>query len=275
LTFIDSLIVDFDSISAKKHTKASKKVVFRHIFGIKTALFSAFLSGNDFRSLQNTSFPTHTPKPKYDNVSLFALSPFLADAPISRTHLRIFQKITSSDRRDNVYIMKRDYAREQNLPQSEIEILRDVKKSKYRRNWRAKQLYDLGWTLQAIGDAFEPPIKRSTVQYWVQNAHKPANAITSPFPTPWEETDGRPVKGYQRKTAVSPGISPEDQERLAYLAPLARLFRSGMASTSLSGQANDEFNELIRSLYEKDVKIAEIAQSANVTNRAIARRLGK
>jgi predicted DNA-binding protein YlxM (UPF0122 family) len=48
-----------------------------------------------------------------------------------------------------------------------------------------------------------------------------------------------------------------------------------MASTSLSGQANEEFNELIHSLYEKDVKIAEIAQAANVTNRAIARRLGK
>jgi hypothetical protein len=171
--------------------------------------------------------------------------------------------------------MKRDYAREQNLPQSEIDLLNEVKKSKYRRNWRAKQLFDLGWTLQAIGDAFEPPIKRSTVQYWVQNAHKPANALTSPVPTPWADSDSRPIKGYQRKTAVSPGISEADQARLAYLAPLARQYRSGMASTSLSGQANDEFNELIRALYEKDVKVSEIALASNVTNRAIARRLGK
>jgi hypothetical protein len=171
--------------------------------------------------------------------------------------------------------MKRDYAREQTLPQSEIDLLNEVKKSKYRRNWRAKQLYDVGWTLQAIGDAFTPPIRRSTVQYWVQTAHKPANALNVNVPNPWEETDGRPVKGYQRKTAISPGISPEDQERLAYLAPLARLFRSGMASTSVSGVANDEFNQLIRSLYEKDVKISEIAVASNVTNRAIARRLGK
>jgi hypothetical protein len=171
--------------------------------------------------------------------------------------------------------MKRDYAREQNLPQSEIDLLNEVKKSKYRRNWRAKQLYDVGWTLQAIGDAFEPAIRRSTVQYWVQNAHKPANALNNVVPTPWEDSDGRPARGYQRKTPVSPGISRDDQERLAYLAPLARQYRSGMSSTSLSGQANTEFNQLIHQLYEKDVKVSEIASASNVTNRAIARRLGK
>lgn len=176
---------------------------------------------------------------------------------------------------DNLYIMKRDYAREQNLPQSEIELLNEVKKSQYRRNWRAKQLFDAGWTLQAIGDAFTPPIRRSTVQYWVQTAHKPANALNAIVPTPWEDPEGRPPRGYQRKTPQSPGIPLETQERLAELAPLARLYRSGMASTSLSAIANDEFNELIHQLYEKDVKIAEIASAANVTNRAIARRLGK
>jgi hypothetical protein len=141
--------------------------------------------------------------------------------------------------------MKRDYAREQNLPQSEIDLLREVKKSQYRRNWRAKQLFDAGWTLQAIGDAFTPPIRRSTVQYWVQTAHKPANAINAIVPTPWDDSDGRPPRGYQRKTPPSPGISAEDQERLAELAPLARLYRSGMASTSLPGHPNDEFIELI------------------------------
>jgi len=48
-----------------------------------------------------------------------------------------------------------------------------------------------------------------------------------------------------------------------------------MSSTSLSAQANEEFNQLIQDLYNEDVKIAEIAKASNVTNRAIARRLGK
>jgi hypothetical protein len=85
----------------------------------------------------------------------------------------------------------------------------------------------------------------------------------------------KPPKGYQPKKPKSPGIPKETQERLRYLAPLARYYRSGMASTSLNGSANEEMNEIVLDLYNKNVKIAEIAKAAGVTNRAIARRLGK
>lgn len=169
--------------------------------------------------------------------------------------------------------MDRQYAREQKLPPEEAKTLQEM--SKTQRATRAKQLFERGWTLQAIGDAFVPPVRRSTIQYWVKNAK--SSTPLFPVPSPWgdePDSEARP-RGYLRKTPISPGIRPEDQERLAYLAPLARSYRSGMSSTSLSASANEEFNQLVQDLYNDDVKIAEIAKASNVTNRAIARRLGK
>jgi hypothetical protein len=166
--------------------------------------------------------------------------------------------------------MDREYAREQELPATEVEILRSLTpKAKF---FRARQLFDAGWTLQAIGNAFTPVASRSRVQYWVKQAeskYKTNNIV----PSPW--ADGKPDTGYQRKTPISPGIPQETQERLRYLAPLARYYRSGMGSSTPSAMANEEMNEIVLDLYSNDVKITEIAKASGVTNRAIARRLGK
>jgi hypothetical protein len=161
-------------------------------------------------------------------------------------------------------------ARDEGLPATEKAILLSLT-TKNERNCRARQLFESGWTLRAIGEAYSPPVRRSTVKYWVENGdvlyalhQKPVQPPNEPAPT-----------GYQRKTPISPGISPADESRLAYLAPLARQYRSGMSSTSLQFQANQEFNELIRQLDNVDVTTAEIARASNVTFRAIARRLGR
>jgi len=167
--------------------------------------------------------------------------------------------------------MSRQYARDQKLPPQEVELLGTLTQRQLK--YRAKQLYDVGWTLQAIGAAFSPPFGRSTIQYWVKTASQ-TNVTQNPVPTPWE-TDTPPPKGYQRKTPLSPGIPVDVQKKLATLSQEARLFRSGMASTSLPALANVEFNLLIQSLYNEHVTISEIARASNVTNRAIARRLGK
>lgn len=170
----------------------------------------------------------------------------------------------------------REYAREVPLSDDEASFLRTVDKK--HRYYRAKQLFDAGWTLQAIGNAFSPPAQRSTVQYWTAQANS-KYATSRPVPSPWggfvDAPMPKPIKGYQPKRPKSPGIPKETQERLRYLAPLARLYRSGMASTSLNGLANEEMNEIVQDLYNKNVKIAEIAKAAGVTSRAIARRLGK
>jgi len=161
-------------------------------------------------------------------------------------------------------------ARDEGLPSAEKAILLSLT-TKNERNCRARQLFEAGWTLRSIGEAYTPPVRRSTVKYWVENGdfsyvlqQKPVQAPDEPAPT-----------GYQRKTPVSPGISSADETRLSYLAPLARQYRSGMSSTSLQSQANQEFNELIRQLDSADVTTAEIARASNVTFRAIARRLGR
>lgn len=161
-------------------------------------------------------------------------------------------------------------ARSQTLPEDEVALLRSLNKKD--RNVRAAQLFSEGWTLQSIGNAFEPPIRRSTVKYWVETAPAQSKIIDVPTQSPTYKT---PSGGYQRKKPVSPGIDVPTQERLAQLAPLARQYRSGMSSTSLYTSANDEYNELIHELASQNVTPAEIAKAANVTFRSIARRLGR
>jgi predicted DNA-binding protein YlxM (UPF0122 family) len=46
-----------------------------------------------------------------------------------------------------------------------------------------------------------------------------------------------------------------------------------MPSSSSPAQANQEMDEIVRSLRDYDVSIADIARAANVTHRAIAKRI--
>jgi hypothetical protein len=164
---------------------------------------------------------------------------------------------------------ERRSARDLDLPEEEKSTLAVDCDTKAKRNCRARQLFEAGWTLRAIGEAFTPPYRRSTVKYWVEQGDY-VHRINVPIPAP----NTKPT-GYQRKKPISPGIPADTQKRLAYLAPLARYFRSGMASTSVNAQANQEFNALVHELFASNVTIAEIAKASNVTFRAIARRLGR
>jgi hypothetical protein len=166
---------------------------------------------------------------------------------------------------------RRRYARDEGLPQSEIDLLRSMEKSKKALYCRARQLFEAGWTLQAIGNAFALPFRRSTVQYWVKMGDL-THKIDQKLPFPPNFT---PKRGYQRKKPLSPGISMENSERLRYLAPLARNYRSGMGLASLQGSANTELTELATNLHSEGVSIAELARASGVTFRAMARRLGK
>lgn len=159
-------------------------------------------------------------------------------------------------------------ARSQTLPEEEVALLRSLYKAE--RNVRAAQLFEEGWTLQSIGNAFEPPIRRSTVKYWVETAK--AKNVDVPTPTPNYKT---PKGGYQRKKPESPGIDVPTQELLAQLSPIARTYRAGMPSGHSATLANNQYNELIHDLAAQNVTPAEIAKAANVTFRSIARRLGR
>jgi hypothetical protein len=138
-----------------------------------------------------------------------------------------------------------------------------------------RHLFSVGWTLRAIGEAFNPPVPRSTVQYWIKNQEDldftPVNLeIFTQNPTL-----KTPEGGYQRVTAPSTPIPPYEASRLEKIASEARYYRSGMSSTSAPALANSEMDEIVRELYKNGTKIADIARAAGVTHRAIKKRLEK
>lgn len=165
--------------------------------------------------------------------------------------------------------MTRRAARSQPLPPEEASLLRTLDGS--RLYTRCAQLFNAGWTLQAIGDAFDPPRRRSTVRTWVSRPHAPA-PTDRPLPRPQHRT---PLGGYRRQTPVSPGLTTADRARIAELAPLARRYRSRMASDSAYAVANAELTRLCFDLHYDHVTVTELAQAAGVTYRAMYRRLGK
>lgn len=173
--------------------------------------------------------------------------------------------------------MSRRLARSQELPSEESRYL--VSLTDVDLHNRILDLYDAGWTLQSIGNALSPQKRRSTVKSWVDRARllrkidlktETTDVLKKPIPLPQHKTDPR---GYQRLTPKSPGVPSYIQERLREVAPLAQQYRARMSSSSPAALANQEMDELVRSLKDHDVSIADIARAANVTHRAIAKRL--
>lgn len=167
--------------------------------------------------------------------------------------------------------MPRRSARGQFLPLSEVRFLRTLHGE--RLHIRAKQLFQVGWTLNSIGEALDPPKGRSTVKAWIDRLDSLSPYVVDvPIDFPRLRT---PEGGYQRLTPKSPGVPKDTAEQLQHLAPIAAQFRSGMGPNSPQGLANQEFDALIKELHLNDVSIADIARAANITHRAISRRLQK
>ena len=164
---------------------------------------------------------------------------------------------------------KRRPARKQGLPKAEAELLISLYDDQFYT--RVSQLFNAGWPLQSIGNAFTPPRRRSTVKFWVTRKHE-HSPLETPVPMPKLKTVTR---GYVSRRPVSPGISSVDKARIEQLSPLARRYRSKMTSSSPQAIANDELTRICTRLYETNVTVKELAEAANVTYRAMARRLGK
>lgn len=167
--------------------------------------------------------------------------------------------------------MARRSARGQHLPLKEAEFLNTL--SGERLHIRVAQLYSVGWTYQCIGDALTPARPRSTIKSWVDRLDMVSpHSIDVPIDFPRLRT---PEGGYQRLTPKSPGVPTDVARQLETLAPLAKTYRSGMGPTHPATLANEWFDDTIRELRAIDVSIADIARAANVTHRAISRRLSK
>lgn len=163
--------------------------------------------------------------------------------------------------------MSRRPARGQQLPPQEVELLNTLKDEQ--RYERVAALFNAGWSLQTIGAAFQPTHPRSTVRTWVLRATGHIQ-IDAPIPVPKLRT---PEGGYERRRPKSQGISQEDLETIRQLAPLARTYRSRMASTSAAAVANSRLTELCKKLHADKISIRELAEAAEVTYRAMYKRV--
>ena len=161
-------------------------------------------------------------------------------------------------------------ARNQVLPEAERLALSELKGySLYRYIF---ELYSVGWTLRAIGDALQPPKSRSTVQTWVDRGRTIApNPSLPPVSAPTLLTPAE----YVPVRPPSPGISAADLDTIKTLAPIARKYRSGMSPLHKASKANEDLTALCLSLYQKNVTIKELSEAAGVTYRAMSKRLGK
>lgn len=169
-----------------------------------------------------------------------------------------------------MYLMERRPARKQPLPPKEAAYLNTLNQDDLMA--RAYELYNAGWTLQAIGDALEPPRPRSTVRSWLLRYQLPVDASKpSKIPSPLYKTH---QDGYQKKKH-SPGIQPDELALIQELAPLARTYRAKMSTNSTAAVANDQLTAICIRLHATGVTTSELAKAAGVTYRAMVKRLGK
>lgn len=160
-------------------------------------------------------------------------------------------------------------ARSQLLPPEEVVNLLSLRGfDLYRRVWA---LFEAGWTLRAIGEAFTPPKARSTVQSWVDKGREVPGLSIKDVPIPTLATP----PAYVPVKPVSPGISPADLDAITELAPIARKYRSGMSPKHKAALANQKLTDICTRLYASKVSITELASAAGVTYRAMAKRLGR
>lgn len=155
------------------------------------------------------------------------------------------------------------------LPPQEVELLNSITLDAL--TIRVRDLHLAGWSLQSIGDALIPPRRKTTVRSWVMRAgtssYAPHEVIDAPTPNPGPKLSNRASKPEPST------ISPTDLQQLRDLAPLARQFRSGMSPSSAPAIANARLSTLAKALYQNGVSLKDLALHANVTYRAMYKRV--
>jgi len=158
-------------------------------------------------------------------------------------------------------------AREQSLPKEQVEKLLSLRGyDLYRYVWL---LYDAGWTLRSIGEAFTPPRARSTIRSWVDKGRDISTDGDIHVPSPVYVTPAV----YVPVRATTPTISSADEIRLKQLAVVARRYRAGMGATHKATLANQELTALCSSLADSGVPVSAIARAMGVTYRAVFKRI--
>jgi hypothetical protein len=157
------------------------------------------------------------------------------------------------------------------LPADEVRFLSTLHSQILHARLRA--LWKAGWSLKIIADSLEPKRPKSTVHFWVKNASEQPQERPVPAIPPKSLTSTAPLANTPRTRSISPSVPPELRPRLQELSALSRLYRAKTSPNSPLALANREFTDISKSLYNRGVPAAAIAEAAGVTYRAIARRL--
>lgn len=159
----------------------------------------------------------------------------------------------------------RKSARGQHLPECEVAYLENLHQQHLRE--RVRDLFNAGWTIRSIQEALPSHVRRSrtAIYNWIYETTTPSTDST-PVPTPQ-------TNEYVPRKPISPGISPDDRQLLTHLSQQARLFRSKHPLNHPYALANQQLTILVTTLYEKGVRIQELADAARVSYRAMYKRI--
>ena len=157
------------------------------------------------------------------------------------------------------------------LPKEEIKFLLSLSQDAFTA--RLRSLWEAGWSLGIIAESFTPPKPKSTIHFWVKNATQQEQIKSLPETPSKSLTVLSPVADTPRLRSISLGVPSELKPRLKHLSSLSRRYRSKSAANSELSIANNELTELAKSLHNRGVSTAAIAEAAGVTYRAMARRI--
>lgn len=172
------------------------------------------------------------------------------------------------------------------LPESEYRLLGALSGNELKA--RVRELVTAGWSMSAVGKACAPPRSRSTIRSWISPSFSSSSDSTisavknssfnsvhqvHPVPTAPAKKDRYAPKRKNVMPNASPGLTEVDKSSIKVLAQLASRYRSTSSTSSAYGKANADFTQLINTLYSRGVTVREIAAAAEVTYRAINRRI--
>jgi hypothetical protein len=157
------------------------------------------------------------------------------------------------------------------LPADEVRFLSSLPIEIFHGRLRA--LWESGWSLGIIANSLDPKRPKSTVHFWVQNAASQEQRRPIPATPPKSLTVTAPLSNTPRLRSISPSVPVDMRPHLQHLSSLAKRYRAKSDPHSEFAIANRELTDLARSLYNRGVPAADIAEAAGVTYRAMARRL--
>ena len=159
------------------------------------------------------------------------------------------------------------------LPDDEIRFLRALLPEQQKT--RLKALWEIGWSLSTLANSVDPARPKSTMHFWVRNAPTTEHRRALPPAPPSSLTTATPTKSAPRLRTISPGVPPDLKPKIRALSELSRRYRAKTRQDSAIALANQELTILAKSLRDRGVPTAAIAQAAGVTYRAMAKRLSQ